>query len=47
MPDVFTIETLFKEYGFTPNESQKEAIMTLLWRKVNLIFFHNILRNND
>lgn len=29
MSDNFTIETLFNEYGFTPNESQKKAIMTL------------------
>lgn len=29
MSDEFTIETLFSEYGFIPNESQKEAINTL------------------
>lgn len=29
MSEKFTIDILFKEYGFTPNESQKEAIMTM------------------
>ncbi|MBQ2547651.1 MAG: ATP-dependent helicase, partial [Treponema sp.] len=29
MSDKFSISTLFSEYGFTPNKSQKEAIMTL------------------
>lgn len=29
LSDKFSISTLFSEYGFTPNKSQKEAIMTL------------------